>query len=296
MGHSDQHSSEQQKSRNVLQFVAPRGHRAGGEVEFRNVSFQDTANGQPALTDISFYVRPGTRVGIVGPSGSGKINLLNLLTRFHAPSNGAILLDGKLLHEYELAGLRRQFSIMPRDPMLWATTVEGNIACDDPQASRADVVRAARLASAHEFIEALPQGYDTMLGEGGAELSPGERQRLAIARAFLKDAPMLVLDEPDDTEDLPTEQLLVEALDRLMAGRTSFTIAHRISTLECCDMVLVLKNGALDAVCTGDDYAKVPRLARPAPGPVPSSVPRLVDLLTPGPVLVQPRPGTNGTV
>jgi len=252
-------------------------------IEFSKVSFQDGASGDELLTNISFHVRPGARVGIVGPSGSGKMNLLNLLTRLHEPAAGAILLDRKDVREYEHDALRRQFSIVPHDPMLLASTVAANIACADPQASRAQVVRAAKSANAHDFIESLPRGYETLLGEGGATLSPGERHRLAIARAFLKNAPMLVLDESAGTEDFATEQLIVDALDRLMAGRTSLTIAYRISTLERCDMVLVLKKGSLDAVCTGDDYAKVPRLSRLAPG----SVPRSIDMLKPGPVLVR---------
>ena len=284
MGHSYQHSREQRHSRNVLRFGTPRDHfRAGGELEFRNVSFQNTAAGQAALTDISFHVRPGTRVGIVGPSGSGKMALLNLLTRFHAPSEGVILLDGRELREYELAELRRQFSIVPRDPMLLASSVADNIACADPQSSRGDVVRAAKLANAEEFIEALPQGYETRLGEGGVQLSPGKRQRLAIARASLKNAPIVLFDEPSGNGEAPAEQLIVDALDRLTAGRTNFTIAHQISTLECCETVLVLKNGLLDAVCTGEDFASVPRRRRRSPESVPSSM----NVLTSGPVLVR---------
>ena len=293
MEHSNR-SNEQHPFSNVLRFHSPPGHnrgvglpqpaargRGGVQLEFRNVSLQDTASGEWLLNDISFHVRPGTRVGIVGPIGSGKMSLLNLLTRFHRPSHGSILLDGKDLREYEFAHLRRQFSIVPREPALCNSSVAANIACADPQASRAAVIRAATLADAHGFIESLPHGYGTILG--GTELSSGERHLVAIARAFLKQAPMLVLDEPAGTEDPRFEQLISNAMDRLMAGRTSFTIAHRISTLERCDLVLVLKNGTLEAVCTGDDYAKAPRLTRVAPGSLPSSA----DMLTPGPVLMR---------
>ena len=266
----------------AIQAVPVHG-RAQGEVEFRNVSFQYTAGGRKILNHISFHVRPGMRVGVVGPSGSGKSTLVNLLTRFYEPSDGDILIDGTDLREYKLAELRQQFSIVLQDPMLFSSTVAGNIAYANPQASRADVVRAAKLANAHEFIEHLPQGYDTMMGEGGAGFSGGERQRLAIARAFLKDTPMLILDEPTSAVDMHTEQFIMQALDTVMAGRTTFMIAHRLSTLERCDMVLVLQNGSLHSVCTGDDEARVPLRARPIPG----GVPRSVDMLAPGPVLVR---------
>jgi len=255
--------------------------RARGEVEFRNVSFHYTAGGRRVLQDISFHVRPGMRVGVVGPSGSGKSTLVNLLTRFYDPTSGSILIDQTDLREYNLVGLRQQFSIVLQEPMLFSTTVAGNIAYSDPQASRAQVMRAAQLANAHDFIQRLPQGYDTLLGDGGTGLSGGERQRLAIARAFLKDAPMLILDEPTSAIDLRTEELIVEALDTLMKGRTTFMIAHRLSTLERCDMVLVLQNGSLRAVTNTVDEARphlysaaVPRAAVSMPGQGPVLVRR----------------------
>ena len=253
--------------------------RARGEVEFRNVSFHYTAGGRGILKDISFHVRPGMRVGVVGPSGSGKSTLVNLLTRFYDPTDGSILIDKIDLRAYSLAGLRQQFSIVLQEPMLFSTTVAGNIAYADPQASRASVVRAAKMANAHDFIQRLPQGYDTLLGDGGTGLSGGERQRLAIARAFLKDAPMLILDEPTSAVDLRTEELIVEALDTLMEGRTTFMIAHRLSTLERCDMVLVLRNGSLRAVTNTVDEARSHLYA--------TAVPQAVSMLTPGPMLVR---------
>jgi ATP-binding cassette subfamily B protein len=253
--------------------------RARGEVEFRNVSFQYTAGGRSVLRDISFRVRPGMRVGIVGASGSGKSTLVNMLTRFYEPTDGAILIDRTDLREYNLAELRQQFSIVLQEPMLFSTTVAGNIAYADPQASRADVIRAAQLANADEFIQRLPQGYDTMMGDGGAGLSGGERQRLAIARAFLKDTPMLILDEPTSAVDQRTEQLIMEALDTLMRGRTSFMIAHRLSTLERCDMVLVLQNGSLHSVTDTVAEARRHLLAKPGP--------RASEIRMPGPVLVR---------
>jgi ATP-binding cassette, subfamily B, bacterial len=253
--------------------------RTHGEVEFRNVSFQYTTGGRSVLKDISFHIRPGMRVGVVGPSGSGKSTLVNLLTRFYDPSDGAILIDSTDLREYNLVELRQQFSIVLQEPMLFSTTVAGNIAYADPQASRAEVVRASKLANAHEFIERLPQGYDTPLGDGGAGLSGGERQRLAIARAFLKNTPMLILDEPTSAVDARTERLIMEALDKLMAGRTTFMIAHRLSTLERCDAVLVIQNGSLQTITNTVDEARTHMLAH--------SGPRLVDTPATGPVLVR---------
>jgi ATP-binding cassette subfamily B protein len=219
------------------------------------------------------------RVGVVGPSGSGKTTLVNLLTRFYDPTAGAILIDGTDLREYGLAELRQQFSIVLQEPMLFSTTVAGNIAYADPQASRAEVIRAAKLANAHEFIDRLPQGYDTAMGEGGAGLSGGERQRLAIARAFLKSTSMLILDEPTSAVDLRTEQLIMEALDKLMAGRTAFMIAHRLSTLERCDKVLVLQNGSLQSIASSLDEAREQLLAYPGA--------RRFEMSEPGPVLVR---------
>jgi ATP-binding cassette subfamily B protein len=259
--------------------LASKPVRALGEVEFRNVSFQYTAGGRGVLQDISFHVRPGMRVGVVGPSGSGKSTLVNLLTRFYDPTDGSILIDKTDLREYNLAGLRQQFSIVLQQPMLFSTSVAGNIAYADPQASRAQVMRAAKLANAHDFIQRLPQGYDTPLGDGGTGLSGGERQRLAIARAFLKDAPMVILDEPTSAVDLRTEELIMEALDTLMEGRTTFMIAHRLSTLERCDMVLVLQNGSLRAITNTVDEARSHLCA--------TTVPRAYEMLTPGPVLVR---------
>jgi ATP-binding cassette subfamily B protein len=253
--------------------------RARGEVEFRNVSFQYTAGGRSVLNNISFHVRPGMRVGVMGPSGSGKSTLVNLLTRFYDPSDGSILIDGTDLREYNLADLRQQFSIVLQEPMLFSTTVAGNIAYADPQASRAEVVRASKLANAHEFIQRLPQGYDTPIGDGAAALSGGERQRLAIARAFLKSTPLLILDEPTSAVDLRTEQLIMEALNNLMAGRTAFMIAHRLSTLERCDAVLVLQNGSLQTITSTVDEAKRHLLA--------TSGARPRDMQAPGPVLVR---------
>ena len=234
--------------------------RVMGHFIFSDVSFQYT-NGRRVLSNISFEVEPGTRVGIAGPSGSGKTTLINLLTRFYDPVEGCISLDGADLRNYKLADLRQQYSIVLQEPMLFSTTVAANIAFARPEATRAEVVRAAQMAAAHEFIVRLPNGYDTPIGEGASALSGGERQRLAIARAFLKDAPVLILDEPTSAVDVSTEQRIIEALETLMRGRTTFMIAHRLSTLEKSDQVLVLRNGRLMSVVSTLQQAREELLA-----------------------------------
>lgn len=218
--------------------------RAAGEISFRNVSFEYPSSGR-ALEGVSFEIPAGTRVGIIGPSGSGKSTLVNLLTRFYDPCSGEILLDGNDLRSYRLADLRRQFSIILQEPVIFSATVAENIAYGRNSASREEIMQAARAARAHEFIMALPAGYDTKVGEGGCGLSGGQRQRLAIARAFLKDAPVLIFDEPTSAVDIRTEQEIMQATERLIRGRTTFVIAHRLSTVKQCDLILVLKQGKL---------------------------------------------------
>lgn len=238
--------------------------RVAGHFVFSDVSFQYT-NGHRVLNHVSFEVQPGTRVGIAGPSGSGKTTLINMLTRFYDPVEGCISLDGVDLRNYSLADLRQQYSIVPQEPMLFSTTVAANIAYARPEASRTEVVEAAKMAGAHEFIMRLPKGYDTPLGEGGFVLSGGERQRLAIARAFLKDAPVLILDEPTSAVDVHAEQLIIDALEKLMRGRTTFMIAHRLSTLERSDQVLVLRDGRLKFVVNGQQQAREELLTNAEP-------------------------------
>lgn len=218
--------------------------RAQGRLVFHNVSFS-YPNGGLALDAVSFDIPPGARVGIIGPSGSGKSTLINMLTRFYDPSSGQVLLDGRDLREYHLADLRRQFAIILQEPVMFSASVAENIAYGCPQASRQQVIEAARAAMAHEFIMALPQGYATKTGEGGCRLSGGERQRLGIARAFLKDSPVLVLDEPTSAVDVRTEQEIMDAMHSLSRGRTTFVIAHRLSTVADCDVILALREGRL---------------------------------------------------
>lgn len=218
--------------------------RTKGSVTFRNVSFA-YAPPQRVLSDISFAVPKGTRVGIIGKTGSGKTTLLSLLTRFYDPTAGQILLDNVDLRQYKLADLRNQFAIVLQESVLFSTSIAENIAYAYPEASNEQVIEAAKAANAHEFITSFPCGYQTQVAERGIRLSGGERQRIALARAFLKDSPILILDEPTSSVDVQTEVQIMEAMERLMRGRTTFMISHRLSTLENCDVLLVIENGQL---------------------------------------------------
>jgi len=218
--------------------------RAAGAVEFKGVSFA-YAPGRVVLHDVSFAVAPGTRVAIMGATGVGKTTLVNLLTRFYDPSAGAVLLDGVDLRDYRVADLRRQFAIVLQHPLLFSTTIAENIAYGRPGAPQAEIEAAAVAAHAHDFITRLPRGYESHVGELGQQLSGGERQRIALARAFLRDAPLLILDEPTSSVDLKTEAVILEALERLMRGRTVFLVTHRPSTWEMCDLGLQLERGRL---------------------------------------------------
>jgi ATP-binding cassette, subfamily B, bacterial len=224
--------------------------RAAGAVAFRNVSFAYDP-GHPVLEDVSFEVPRGTRLGIAGTTGAGKTTLVSLLSRFYDPSGGQILLDTVDLREYRLADLRSQFAIVLQEPVLFSTSIAENIAYARPGAGSADIVAAAEAAGAHDFILALPDGYDTLVGERGVRLSGGERQRIALARAFLKDAAVLILDEPTSSVDERTEAQILEATERLMRGRTAFMIAHRPSTLAICDARLELEHGRVARLSSG---------------------------------------------
>lgn len=216
--------------------------RAAGAVAFERVSFAYDPDA-PVLQEISLRVEPGERLGIAGSTGAGKTTLVSLLTRFYDPSSGAILLDGRDLRDYRLSDLRNQFAIVLQEPVLFSNSVAENIGYARPGAHLADIVRAARAADAHRFISGLPDGYDTRVGERGMRLSGGERQRISLARAFLKDAPILILDEPTSSVDTATEAAILEAMEDLMHGRTTFMIAHRLSTLDGCDVRLRIEGG-----------------------------------------------------
>jgi ATP-binding cassette subfamily B protein len=220
---------------------------AAGDIVFEDVAFAYDGE-RPVLRDVAFAIPAGTSVGIAGSTGAGKTTLISLLTRFYDPTAGRFLLDGVDLREYKLSDLRRQFAIVLQEPVLFSSSIGENIAYARPGAAREEIVAAAAAANADRFISALPDGYDTQVGERGVRLSGGERQRIALARAFLKDAPMLVLDEPTSSVDTATESTIVDAMQRLMEGRTAFMIAHRTTTLERCDVRFEVEGGRLRRV------------------------------------------------
>ena len=221
---------------------------ARGDIEFRNVTFSYSSERRPALGNVSFKVAAGSRVGIAGTTGAGKSTLISLLLRLYDPNEGAVLLDGVDLREYKLRDLRNQFAIVLQEPVLFSRTIGENIIYARPEAGREEMIQAAKAANAHEFIMRLAKGYETEVGERGVQLSGGERQRISLARAFLKDAPILILDEPTSSVDLTTELAIIEAMKRLMAGRTSFMIAHRLSTLDICDVRINVELGQVISV------------------------------------------------
>jgi len=223
-----------------------------GEVEFDNVCFHYQGR-VDTLRNVSFAVKPGQRIAIVGPTGAGKTTLISLLPRFYDAVSGRILIDGIDVQQLTLKSLRQQISLVLQEPLLFSGTIADNIRYGRLEAGDDEIIEAARSANAHEFIMRLPKQYETELGERGAKLSGGERQRLCVARAFLKDAPILILDEPTSAIDSKTEAVILEALDRLMVGRTSFMIAHRLSTVHHADLMLVLDQGRLVQLGTPDE-------------------------------------------
>jgi ATP-binding cassette subfamily B protein len=213
-----------------------------GAVRFDHVSFEYEP-GRSVLRDVDLEVAPGSRVALVGPSGSGKSTLAGLILRLHDPSGGRVLVDGRDIREYTLASLRAQVAVLLQDALLFAASVRDNIAYGAADAGEEEIVAAARLANAHAFIEALPEGYDTVLGERGVTLSAGQRQRIAIARAALSRAPIVILDEPTTGLDAENERAVVQALERLTTGRTTFTITHDLDLAAGADLVLRLEGG-----------------------------------------------------
>ena len=216
--------------------------RAAGEIEFRRVGFAYEP-GQRVLRGVSFRVPAGSSLGIAGRTGAGKTTLVSLLMRFYDPTTGRILLDGVDLRDYRLADLREQFALVLQDPVLFSASIRENIAYGRLDAGEEEIEDAARAANAHDFIQALPDGYETLVGERGMRLSGGERQRISLARAFLKDAPILILDEPTSSVDVGTEAVIMDAMRRLMHGRTTFMIAHRLGTLDYCDARIEVDGG-----------------------------------------------------
>jgi subfamily B ATP-binding cassette protein MsbA len=231
--------------------------RARGDLAFERVSFAYGTEGPPALKDVSLEVRRGETVALVGPSGGGKSTLLNLIPRFYDVTAGRLLIDGGDVREVTLESLRRQIALVTQEPFLFDDSVRANIAYARPGATPAEIEAAARAAAAHDFICDLQQGYDTPVGEAGARLSGGQRQRIAIARAFLKDAPVLLLDEATSALDTESEAQVQAALKRLMAGRATLLIAHRLSTVRGADRIYVIDKGRV--VESGDHDSLVAR-------------------------------------
>jgi ATP-binding cassette subfamily B protein len=212
----------------------------------------------PVLKNISFATRPGQVIGIFGMTGAGKTSLLGLIPRFYDPQQGRILIDGIDLRDMDLDEYRRQIGIVYQESFLFSNTVAANIAFGSPYATQAQIEAAAKAASAHDFIMALPKGYNTVLGESGADLSGGQRQRLALARALLLQPAILILDDPTASVDPKTEHEIVSALRHAMEGRTAFVVANRLSLLRRADKILVLQEGRLIQEGTHDSLAHVP--------------------------------------
>ncbi len=228
-----------------------------GKVVFENVSFNYTPE-KPTLEGISFEAKPGQIIGIFGMTGAGKSTLLGLLPRFYDPKQGRVLVDGNDLRDLDLDAYRRQIGIVYQESFLFSNTVAANIAFGHPHATMEQIERAARIASAHEFISGLSQGYETVLGESGVDLSGGQRQRLALARALLLQPPILILDDPTASVDARTENEIVTALKEAMAGRTTFVVSSRLSLLRRADKILVLENGRLTQTGTHEELAHRP--------------------------------------
>ncbi len=233
-----------------------------GEVVFDRVTFHYAGHDTPLYRDLSLTIRAGERVGLVGPSGSGKTTLVKLLQRLYDVTAGEIRIDGQAIDGAQQASLRSQIAIVQQEPILFHRTLAENIAYGRPGASMAEIQRAARLANAHDFITGLPKGYATLVGERGIKLSGGERQRVAIARAFLADAPILVLDEATSALDSESEVLIQQAMERLMVGRTSIVIAHRLSTVRALDRILVFEKGRIVGEGTHADLYRAGGLYR----------------------------------
>jgi len=218
--------------------------RFKGRIEFDRVNFAYDEK-SPVLKDVSFSIEPGQVAAIVGPSGTGKTTIISLIPRFYDPQSGAVKIDGTDIRGYKLKSVREQISFVLQETLLFHASVWDNIAYGRPDATPGQILRAAKLANADEFIDKLPDGYRTMVGERGATLSGGQRQRLAIARAIIRDTPILILDEPTSGLDSASEQIVIEALDRLMESKTSIVVAHHLRAIRQADIVFVVKDAEL---------------------------------------------------
>ena len=233
----------------------PRARKAPqfkGKIEFDHVNFSYDEK-TPVLKDVNFSIEPGQVAAIVGPSGTGKTTIISLIPRFYDPQSGTVKIDGTDIRGYKLKSVREQISFVLQETLLFHATVWDNIAYGKPDASRDQIMRAAMEANAHEFLEKLPEGYNTMVGERGATLSGGQRQRIAIARAIIRDTPILVLDEPTSGLDSASEQTVIEALDRLMKGKTSIVVAHHLNAIRHADIIFVVKESELVEQGTHDE-------------------------------------------
>ena len=238
-------------------FVGLLLHEGGYEVVFADVTFQYGGR-EAVLTHLHLTIRAGTTIALVGPSGAGKSTLAKLLPRFYDVTAGRILIDGVDLRDVTLKSLREQIAIVSQEPILFSGTIADNLRYGKPASTREQMRAAAHAAFAQTFIEQLPEGYETQIGERGVRLSGGEKQRLAIARAFLKDAPIIILDEPTSALDAESEELIKQALSRLLQGRSALIIAHRLSTIEHADLVTVLDHGRIIEVGTHEALFRQP--------------------------------------
>jgi ABC-type multidrug transport system fused ATPase/permease subunit len=236
-----------------------------GEIAFDHVAFSYNADAK-VLSDVVFSIAPGQTVGVVGPTGSGKSTVVSMIPRFYDPTGGVVRIDGVDVRDYDLQALRRQIGFVLQDTALFHGTIRENIAYGRPNATDAEIAETARLANADEFISRMAHGYDTMVGERGMTLSGGQRQRIGIARAVIRDAPILILDEPTAALDTESEKLVMDALQKLMKGRTVITIAHRLSTIRDADKIIVVKGGVVaeegshdELVARGGVYAELYR-------------------------------------
>jgi ATP-binding cassette subfamily B protein len=238
--------------------------RLRGRVEFRHVYFSYREDSQHALEDIHFTVQADQVVALIGPTGSGKSSLVSLIPRFYDIRAGELLVDGHDVRRVDLASLRRQIGIVLQVSLLFSTTIRENIAYGRPQADEGEIIAAARAAQAHAFIQAFPEGYDTIVGERGITLSGGQRQRIAIARALLMNPRILILDDSTSSVDSQTEKLIQMALSHAMEGRTTFVIAHRLSTVRRADLILVMDRGRIVERAPADRFFAAPRSSEAA--------------------------------
>ena len=232
-----------------------------GDIIFNHVSFAYNPE-SPVLHDVNIKINCGQRIGVCGPTGCGKSTIISLIARFYDPTSGSVLIDGTDIIEFRLDSLRSQIGFVLQDTALFYGSVRENIAYGRPDATEEEIIEAAKLANAHEFIAKMPHGYDTLVGERGVTLSGGQRQRIGIARAVVRNSPILILDEPTAALDTESEKIVMEALEKLMVGRTVIIIAHRLSTIRDADRIIVLNNGFIveegahdELISKGEIYA-----------------------------------------